>query len=62
MNDVYIRKLLGKYETLMRMNKISWNGCSDDDYLYRHFLLGQKNILYSVIEDLNCLIKQSDKQ
>ena len=47
-----IDELIKKYKTLKTMNIISKNGCSEEDILYSQFLLGQKNILDNILEDL----------
>ncbi len=55
-----LKLLKKKYITLNQMNIVSKNGCSKDDYLYSSFLLGQAQILKSILNDLNELIKKYD--
>lgn len=46
-----------KYLTLKLMNKISKRGCSENDVLYRQFLLGEETILDDILKDLKELEK-----
>ena len=55
-----IKDLLLKYNTLKKMNKISQNGCSNDDYIYHCILTAKANTLDFIIADLKDIVKRYD--
>ena len=63
MNDK-INDLIEKYNCFYRMVIVSKNGCSEDDYIYSNFLLGQSIILNNIRTDLEELqeLYESNKQ
>jgi len=53
-----INDLIEKYDCLYRMVIVSKNGCSEEDYIYSNFLLGQSIILDNIRTDLQEMKEQ----
>ena len=57
-----IDEFLDKYRCLLSMARISENGCTIDDIVYKQFMFGKITVLKEVIKDLEELKNKKNRK